>query len=141
MKFNFWNAFSLISLAVNARIAYNNAKKDENIRKTTTAFGKRALVYIITFAVLSLGGIALIWWGVDGFVNALIFNIFKIILGGYMVLYSLILLPLALNLVIKQMKLNKKPIGWISLVLLILSVVAVIVGLILILNNGTMYKE
>ncbi|MFQ6772989.1 MAG: hypothetical protein ACLRFG_00760 [Clostridia bacterium] len=141
MKFKFWNAFSLISLAVNARIAYNNAKKDENIRKTTTAFGKRALVYIISFAVLSLGGIALIWWGVDGFVNAFIFNIFKIILGGYMVLYSLVLLPLALNLVIKQMKLNKKPIGWISLVLLILSVVAVIVGLTLIFSNGSMYKE
>ena len=123
-----------IAHAINSRMMYNNLKNDEYARKETTLLGKRALRHILTF---------LLFWGLA------IFSIFKvfeyarsyqilmmilfIVIAIYLVAYGILFLPLALNLTIKQLKLNKRAIGWIDLTLFILAIIGLI-ALVLILK-------
>ena len=54
-----------------------------------------------------------------------------IILGISMIFYPLAFLILSLNLVIKQLLLNKKPLGFIALSIFLLMIALIVVGVIL----------
>jgi len=128
------NVLSLLKFAellVNARVAYNNVKNDEEAKKTANMFGKRSLIYFAVFAVL--GGIAgaLIYWCVNHFASTLIFlSILGFIASVYIILYSLGFYILSFNLAIKQKKLNNKAVGIIALILNILVLVAILVAIV-----------
>lgn len=130
-KHNILSLFKFIELLVNARIAYNNVKNDEEAKKTADMFGKRSLVYFLVFAVI--GGIAgaIIYWSVTHFVSTWVFvAILGFIVALYMAVYALGCFILSFNLAIKQKRLNNKAVGIIVLILNILVLVALLVGII-----------
>ena len=111
-----------------ARSDYNRIKADDELRKTSTLLGKRAIVYNIIMLVFMGGaaGLAIFGFTLTGLATILC-------IAGAVILYVAMLpyLILSLNLAIKQLCLNKRAIGWIMLILPLLitigSVVAVII--------------
>lgn len=133
-KKNILSLFKFLELLVNARIAYNNVKNDEEAKKTANMFGKRSLVYFLVFMLVGGAAAGLIVWAVNNFVSTLIFlAIGAIILAVYMVVYALGFYILSFNLAIKQKRLNNNPVGIIALVLNLIVLVAVLAVLIFLL--------
>ena len=115
------------SHAINSRLMYNNLKKEEFARKRTTLLGKRAFRHIFTFALFITVAILSFKWMMACVMKLEIFNmIIGLVLGVYTIAYGILFLPLAFNLTIKQLKLNKKAIGWIDLILLLLVLVGAV---------------
>ena len=133
MKLNkFSKMFKFIGLLVNAKIAYNNVKEDPEVAKTTIMFGKRSLVYYFVFLALTAATTGLVYFCVTHFASTLILvAIGAIILAVYIGIYAIGMYILSFNLAIKQVKLNKKPIGIIALVLNIIILAAVLIGLLI----------
>lgn len=132
-KKNILSLFKFIELLINARIAYNNVKDDEEARKKADMFGKRSLVYFAVFAVIGGLGGALIYWCVTHFISQYVFlAILGFVVSVYMVVYALGYYILSFNLAIKQKKLNNKAVGIIALILNILILVAALVAIILV---------
>ena len=130
-KQNILSLLKFAELLVNARVAYNNVKNDEEAKKTANMFGKRSLVYFAVFAALGDIAGALIYWSVTHFVSTLIFvAILGFVASVYLALYALGFYILSFNLAIKQKKLNNKAVGIIALVLNILVLVAILVAII-----------
>ncbi|MBR6779274.1 MAG: hypothetical protein IKM43_03935 [Clostridia bacterium] len=130
-KHNVLNLLKFVELLINARIAYNNVKNDEEAKKTADMFGKRSLVYFFVFLGLSVLAVGIIYWSVTHFVSTLIFvAIIGFVVAVYLAVYALGMFILSFNLAIKQKRLNNKPVGIIALVLNILVLVAVLVGII-----------
>lgn len=127
------NVLSLLKFAellLNARIAYNNVKNDEEAKKTADMFGKRSLVYFLVFA--AVGGLAgaLIFWCVTNFVSQFVFLAILGFVGSlYMIVYAFGYYILSFNLAIKQKKLNNKAVGIIALVLNVVVLVAVVIAI------------
>lgn len=124
-----WNyIFFFIDRFAMARNDYNRIKADEELRKTSTLLGKRAIVYNIIMLIFMGGaaGLAIFGLTLSGLATILC-------IAGAVILYVAMLpyLVLSLNLAIKQLCLNKKAIGWVMLILPLLitigSVVAVII--------------
>ncbi len=133
-KKNKLSLLKFVELLVNARIAYNNVKNDEEAKKTADMFGKRSLVYFLVFALV--GGVAtgLIVWSVNNFLSSLVLlAVGAIVLAIYMVVYALGFYILSFNLAIKQKRLNNKAVGIIALILNILVLVGVLVGIIILI--------
>ncbi|MBE7076635.1 MAG: hypothetical protein E7374_01940 [Clostridiales bacterium] len=123
-----------IELTINARIAYNNAKEDPEVRKSITKFGTRALFYLSVFLLLCGGGIGIFVLSLGNFMSAGIFlSIIGIVSSVYMFIWGLPYFVLALNLTIKQLRLNKKFVGWLALSIIILIVLAFIVAIVVLL--------
>ena len=111
----------------NARLMYNNLKKNDYARARTTILGKRGLRHILCFTLFVAAAILLFTWGIGSGLQGKIFiAILGVALGIYPAVYSFLFLPLAFNLTVKQLKLNKKVIGWIDLILLIIILIAII---------------
>lgn len=129
------NVLSLLKFAellLNARIAYNNIKNDEEAKKTADMFGKRSLQYFLVFAVV--GGLAgaLIYWCATNFASQFIFiAILGFVASLYLIVYALGFYILSFNLAIKQKCLNKKAVGIIALILNVIVLVAVVGAIIL----------
>lgn len=124
-----WNyIFFFIDRFAMARNDYNRIKADDELRKTSTLLGKRAIVYNIIMLIFMGGaaGLAIFGLSLTGIATILC-------IAGAVILYVAMLpyLILSLNLAIKQLCLNKRAIGWIMLILPLLitigSVVAVII--------------
>ena len=114
-----------IAHTINSRMMYNNLKKDDFARSRTTILGKRALRHILCFAIFATVAVFSVMWAIKSGLTAQIFTmILGIIFGIYAGAYGILFLPLAVNLTIKQLKLNKKLIGWIDLTCLILVLIA-----------------
>ena len=105
-----------------ARENYDNLKKNEQERSTTTLLGKRALVYDIILLIFVGGAAALAIWGIT---MESAWKIALFIAAGMVFAAMIPYYILALNFSIKQLCLNKRAIGWISLFLPIILTVAV----------------
>lgn len=113
---------------VDTREVYNNLKEDAEERKITTYMGKRALLYTILFAFLFIGGPSLAIWCASSLISTRpLLGIVLLIAGVVIAVYGLVLFPIILNYIIKQLILNKRAIGWIALVLFLV-VIAIGVG-------------
>ena len=109
-----------------AREKYDEIKANEEERKTSTLLGVRALVYDIILLIFVVGAAALAIWGItmeSGWKIALF------ILAGILFIAMIPYYVLAFNFSIKQLCLNKRPIGWISLLLPIILTIAVAVSI------------
>lgn len=116
------------SHAINSRLMYNNLKNDEYARKRTTLLGMRALRHILTFALfLTVAILAFNGMMSYFYTGQILMGIILFVLGVYTVAYGILFLPLSLNLTIKQLRLNKKAIGYIDLILLILVIILAVV--------------
>ena len=109
-----------------AREKYDEIKANEEMRKTSTLLGRRALAYDIILLIFVGGAAALAIWGItmeSGWKIALF------ILAGIFFLAMIPYYVLAFNFSIKQLCLNKRPIGWISLLIPIILTIAVAVSI------------
>lgn len=107
-----------------ARVKYNEIKQNDELRKTSTLLGRRALVYDIVLLIFLGCAAALAIWGVT------IESGWKILLFILAILLFITMIPyyvLAFNFSVKQLRLNKRPIGWISLLLPLMLTVAIAV--------------
>ena len=109
-----------------ARDKYDEIKADEEVRKTSTLLGRRALFYDIILLIFVGGAAALAIWGIT---LESAWKIALFILAGIFVVAMIPYYILAFNFSIKQLCLNKRPIGWISLLLPIILTVAVAAGI------------
>lgn len=131
-KQNVLSLLKFVELLVNARIAYNNVKNDEETKKTADMFGKRSLVYFLVFMLVGGAAAGIIYWSVTHFVSTLVLvAILGFVVALYMAVYALGFFILSFNLAIKQKRLNNKAVGIIALVLNILVIVAVVVALVI----------
>ena len=107
-----------------AREMYNEIKQNDAERKTSTLLGRRALIYDIILLIFVSGAAALAIYGItmeSGWKIAL-FIVAGIVFAAMIPFYIL-----AFNFSIKQLCLNKRPIGWISLLIPILQAIAIAV--------------
>ncbi len=110
----------MISKFTDTRVVYNNLKKDPEERKLTTYMGKRALANLALFALFFIGGPTLTIWCASSYISTNpIFGVVLLIAGIVIAAYSLLLIPIILNYIVKQLILNKRAIGWIALILFI----------------------
>ena len=124
--------FKIFDKFVDIRVAYNDIKSNPEAKKTSTVLAKRSILYSIIGAVVFAISFALIFWGFSLVDSASVFfGIMLIILGISMIFYPLAFLILSLNLVIKQLLLNKKPLGFIALSIFLLMIALIVVGVIL----------
>lgn len=128
-----WRIFFFLDSIVEHRDAYDRIKSNDEERKTSKELGLKAVKYNITYFILTaiftlcailtylfFGGIVAGWW------KGIITLLFAIAALPYMPIYFI----LALNCDIKQMKLNKLAIGWVSLMFTLLILVAAIVAVV-----------
>ena len=116
--------FFMIDRMLWARENYDRIKQDEEERKTSTLLGRRALSYDIVLLIFWGGAAALVIWGIT------MASGWKYVLYIVAALFALTMIPfciLALNFSIKQLCLNKRAIGWISLLLPLLILIAAVV--------------
>ena len=112
---------------INSRLMYNNLKKDDYARQHTTLLGKRALRHLLCFAIAAACAIWLISSMFSlAYQGKILLAILAVVGGIYVAAYGILFLPLAINLTVKQLRLNKKAIGWVDLVILLLTIIAII---------------
>lgn len=127
---------NFVSKMLDIRTSYNDIKNNADAKKVSTLLGKRGLRYIISFLLTAgIGGIVVSYFLKYIDTLAIIFAILGIILGVSLIIISIFYVLLGLSCTIKQLKLNKKAIGWIDLVLIMLSLIAVIVAIVIVLNK------
>ena len=130
-KHNVLNLLKFAELLVNARIAYNNIKNDEEAKKTANMFGKRSLVYFLVFVLVGGAAAAVLYWSITHFASTLILvAILGFVVSLYFSVYALGFYILSFNLAVKQKKLNNKAVGIIALILNILVLVAILVAIV-----------
>ena len=120
--------FFLIDRMLYARENYDRIKQDAELRKTSTLLGRRALIYDIILLIFVGGAAALTIWGITMESG---WKIAVFILAGLVVIAMIPFYILALNFSIKQLCLNKRAIGWISLLLPILLTVGAVISIVI----------
>lgn len=116
-----------IDRMIQAREMYEDIKQNDEIRQTNTALGTRALIYDAILLLIWGGAAALTIWGItmeSGWRIALY------IVAGLLALTAIPFFVIAMSFSTKQMRLNKRPIGWISLILSIVILVASVVSIV-----------
>lgn len=109
---------------------YVNIKDNESERDTNTRLGKWAIKYNIIFFIFLGGAAALAIWAISLFkAESVLLGVLIIFLALGVAITSVIFAILAFASEITQMKLNKKPIGLISLLTTILIIIAAIASI------------
>ena len=126
---------ALLDGFIETRFVYNNVKKSDEFRPISTGLARRALGQLLHFALTCLITGVLFYFAVNFiFANIEFFQIIAMILGFVIFLGQfLITLPQILNANIKQLRLNKQPLGKIALATTIVVTVAVVIVTILVI--------
>lgn len=127
-----WRLFFFLDRLVDQREAYENIKHNDEERKNSTYMGKLAIKHNIVYFILMLIITGLAIGAYAFFMKSGIWQgILMIIVAVVCVPYAIIYAMLALNCDIKQMVLNKKPIGWVSLLFTFLIFIAAVVAVVI----------
>ena len=132
MSNNHTNLRYLFNKLADNAATYNNIKSNGEERFTNTRLGRRAIRYNVFF-FLFLGSAAAL--GILAMFllrnSNLIFGIPLLLIAVGLAVTSIIFLILALDCGIKQIKLNKKPIGIISILLTLFILLAAIAAIVI----------
>lgn len=127
-----------VNLFLNLSRQYNIICKDPERKSRTVYFA----VYSIIATVIVCGLFALSLWGLLACLNAMGGEIGDLLLIVFIVMLAVMCLVLTVELIvgglmgiIYQFRCNKRPIGYVALAVYILSVAALIVGIIFIINT------
>lgn len=124
--------FFFIDKLLDARQIYHDVKNNEEARKTSGLLGKRALLYDILFFLFAAGGAVSFVFGAAQLDSGAVFwGILLVILAVALLVMALIYVVLALNCAVKQLLLNRRAIGWISLILPFIAAGGIIGGIFL----------
>lgn len=123
--------FFFIDRMIDMSDAYQAVKANEEEAKNSKYFGLQAVKYNITLFFLTALTIGLGIGAIYFFMSSGIWQgILMILVAVASLPFMVIYIVFALNCDIKQMTLNKKPIGWVSLMFTLLIVAAAIAGII-----------
>ncbi len=128
-KRNIFSLLKFLDYFIDARVAYNNAKSKPEIKENTVAFATRAILYTLLYAGLCFGGLVLVVYGITNLVYAFFIALLALFLGIYLIGYGFPFIFISLNLVIKQLCLNKKFLGWLALILYMVAFIGLIVAI------------
>ena len=136
MKSNIAPWLRLIFGLAEIRTQYEEIKRNEESKKVSVMLGWKAIKYCFWFAVFVAMAVGLGYWGMS-YINtiAFFFGIILIVLAIGIGLYALAFLLFALSCSIKQIKLNRRPIGIFALVLTLVFVAAVSVIAYVVINK------
>lgn len=117
---------------IKTRSSYKDIRSNPESRKVSTLMGKKSIGYTVIFLVLLGLAVALGYWGI-GMVKAVGFllGIIMVVASIGLAFYSLSCLILALITAIMQLSLNRRAIGWIALILVLIVVAVAVVGFLL----------
>lgn len=119
--------FAILGNFIEARDEYNKIKQSEDISLESKVFGKKSIKCSIIGTVLFCLAIACVIWGFSLlWSTSFIFGIVLIALGVGLVFYPAVYLILSLNYLIKQLCLNKKAVGFVSLAIFIVSICIIV---------------
>lgn len=130
---------SVISLFLNLSIKYDKIAKDEERKATTKYFG----VYAISTTVIAGAIFVLVLWGIIACINAIDSSglsaiVLYIIIGILglieLTLFGEIILG-GLMGIVYQFRCNRQPIGYIALIVFVITVISMGVGIILIIGR------
>lgn len=113
---------------------FNEIKSNPEAKQSSTLLGKKAIWYNVWFLVTAAACVALMYFCISSVSSGNIFAIIGIIFGVLTIICSLSFLLLALVCTICQLRLNKKPIGWVSLALLIVILASLTVATVILLS-------
>ncbi len=118
---------------VNNKSAYREIKNNPESRKVSTVMGKKSIGYTFTFLILLALAVTLGYFGI-GMIKSIgvLLGIIMIVAGIGLAFYSLMYLILAFITAIMQLILNRRAVGWIALVLVLIIVASAGIGLLLI---------
>lgn len=130
--------FKMFTFWVNLKVRYETIAKDPERKEKSVYFGVRSIISSIFSAIV----IALSIWGIFACFNALNTDSFNMILAWiFIVLLAVIALTALFNGFVAalistmyQLRLNKKPIGWVALAILIVAFVGAIIAALLLLK-------
>ena len=111
----------ILDKLIYAREKFEEIKQNEEERKTSTLLGKRALVYDIILLIVVGGAAALTVWGITMESG---WRIVLFILAGIVFVSMIPFYIVSLSFSTKQLRLNKRAIGWIALFLPLLITIA-----------------
>lgn len=119
---------------LNVKNEYKGIKSSEN-RVSSSKFGVKSILYSLLFLVLVSGGLALGAWSLTMFDSiAIIFGIILLITAIGLLFYSVTYFILAVVACVLQLILNRRAVGWIALLIILLIVSTVVVGLVLLVG-------
>lgn len=133
MKKSFIPFLYLLDRFIVLRATYNDIKANPESKKISTVLGTKALIYDILFSVTVGIALALVFLANSLEDSGALFGVILLVVAAAIVLYSLSYFILGLNCSIKQLLLNRRAIGWITLVLTLSILIAAIVVLVIII--------
>ncbi len=130
--------FKVLNFWANLRFRYDTIAKDPERKEKSIYFGVRSIISSIFSAIV----IALSVWGIFACSNAMNADSLNAIVAWvFIVLLAVITFTAlcngfvsALISTVYQLRLNKKPIGWVALAILIVSFVGAIIAALLLLK-------
>lgn len=136
--YNNWNLFlRVFGHFIEIRDIYKEIKNNEEAKKTSTLMAKKTILYSFLFLITLAISFATIIWAISLMQGlAVIFAVVLFVIGITIGIYSLIYLPLALNTLIKQFCLNRKPLAWVALAIFVLIIVGVVIGIVLLTSGA-----
>lgn len=120
----------------NIRTIYEEIKQNEESKKVSVVLGKKALGYCFLFTLFVTIAVALGYWGAQYVQTiAFLFGIVLIVIAIGCGLYALSFLAFALSCSMKQIRLNRRPIGVFALVLTLIFVIVVAAMTVIVFNK------
>ena len=118
------------------RSQYEEIKNNEDAKKVSTLLGWKAVKYCVLLVVFAAVAIGLAMWGVP-YLNDIGFflGIISIIIAIVFALYIPAFFAFALSCSLKQIKLNRKPIGIFAFILTLLLLAVAIVAVVVLINS------
>ena len=127
-KLKLSSLFFLIDDFLSVRILYNNIKDDPYAKANSTLLGRKCVKNVLLFGVSLILSMLTIKWLISSYFQAKILSIIlAIVLLIGLVPYAIMSLPSSINLLIKQLKLNKRFIGFFNLALFIAVIVVFVI--------------
>lgn len=123
--------YKFFSKLADIRLTYGQLKADEENRNSSTALGGRAIFYDVLYAIFMTFGVLGVVFGLRILNDtSVIVGLLVLIFGIAFVAGSVLQIILALFCAFYQLRLNKRAIGWVTLVISVLLIVGGAVALI-----------
>ena len=127
--------FGILGNFIETRDEYNKIKKNVDTRQESKVMGKKSIKCSIIGTILFCLATFCLIWGFSMLLSEyFIFGIVLVALGVGLVFYPAVYLILSLNYLIKQLCLNKKTIGFVSLFIFIVAICIIVIFAIFFLN-------
>lgn len=119
---------------LDASIVYDNLKKNTLYKDTSTGLARRSLQHLLVFALTTVFTLLISYWALTSLSS--FWEVLIMIIAVVGVVYAFVIsFPLALYTAVKQLRLNKKPLGKVALALCLVLLAAMIIGAVILFTH------